>query len=139
MHTGDEVLVNGGQTGTLFRLVGASGRIEFWGVTPAYRLFNPDHPAGDLIEREEFEVFYHQRHLENLADQIESGELDYSIPDSSLAALEYCEAAYISSRHRCKVIFPLSDFQIPEPSDWDPGTVYDGIGGGRDGRALAGA
>ena len=78
----------------------------------------------------------HQRHLEAMADQIESGVPDYSIADSSLAALELVEAAYISSAHRCKVTLPLAHFTIPPEPDWAPGRPYSGEGGGRDGRKL---
>jgi hypothetical protein len=30
----------------------------------------------------------------------------------------------------------LDAFEPPAPSDWDPGAVYDGVGGGLDGRSL---
>ena len=76
------------------------------------------------------------RHLEHLADMIDSKEVDYAIPESSLLALEICEGAYISSRHRCKVTFPVSEFRPPPPAGWDPGMPYSGQGGGRDGRKL---
>jgi hypothetical protein len=84
----------------------------------------------------EFPVFGHQRHLEHLADMIASGEHHYRIPEGSLLALEVCEGAYLSSRHRCQVTFPLESFTPPPPTDWDPGQPYSGVGGGRDGRKL---
>jgi len=71
-----------------------------------------------------------------LAGQIDAGQPDYTIPESSLAALELCEAAYLSSRHRCRIDLPLSSFKPPPPSDWQPGQPYSGTGGGRDGRKL---
>jgi hypothetical protein len=67
---------------------------------------------------------------------IDSGRPDYRIPEGSLLALEVCEAAYLSRRHRCQVTFPLETFVPPPTSDWDPGQPYSGVGGGRDGRKL---
>lgn len=67
---------------------------------------------------------------------IEGGHVDYAIPEGSLLALEICEGAYLSSRHRCKVTFPVDQFRPPEVPDWDPGVPYDGTGGGRDGRSF---
>jgi hypothetical protein len=67
---------------------------------------------------------------------IASGVHDYAIPEGSLLALEVCEAAYLSSRHRCQVTFPLERFTPPVPTDWEPGQPYAGAGGGRDGRML---
>jgi predicted dehydrogenase len=136
MNTGDDVSVNREGKGTLFRIVGTAGSVEFWGWENGYLLLNEQLPAGRLIEPEEFEVTGHRRHLENLAAMIDSGEADYSIPETSLKALEMCEAAYLSSRHRCKVTFPLESFRRPAESDWDPGMPYSGTGGGRDGRKL---
>ena len=71
-----------------------------------------------------------------MAEMIDTGQINYAIPESSLMALEIVEGAYISSRHRCKVTFPLDEFQPPIPSDWDPGSPYSGQEGGRDGRNL---
>ena len=62
--------------------------------------------------------------------------IDYSIPESSLSALEICEGAYVSNRGRCKVTFPVDEFVPPVEPDWDPGRPYGGTGGGRDGRKL---
>ena len=45
----------------------------------------------------------HQVHLEQLAEQIDSGLPDYRVAESSLAALELCEAAYLSAEHGCLV------------------------------------
>lgn len=136
MHTGDHVHISRPEKATLFRLVGTAGQIEFWGWENGYGLQNASHPAGVTIVPDEFPVIAHRRHLEHLADMIVSGVHDYSIPEGSLLALEVCEAAYLSSRHHCQVTFPLDRFSPPEPTDWDPGEPYAGIGGGRDGRML---
>jgi hypothetical protein len=67
---------------------------------------------------------------------IASGEPDYSLPESSLSALEICEAAYLSARHGAEIRFPLDRFEVPEPNDWAPGAPYFGQRGGRDGRKI---
>jgi len=136
MHTGDEVLVNREGANTLFRIIGTAGLIEFLSGEDPYFILNAEHPGGASITREEFPGTHHQRHLEKMADMVRSGGPDYSIPDSSLMALEICEGAYISSRYRCKVTFPLDEFAPPPASDWDPGIPYSGEGGGRNGRRL---
>lgn len=136
MNTGDDVLVNREGKGTLFRIVGTEGQIEFWGWENGYRLLNRAFPAGELLTPPSLPGSAHQRHLEAMAAMIDAGTLDYAIPESSLLALEICEGAYISSRHRCKVTFPVDAFIPPPPNDWDPGTPYSGQPGGRDGRRL---
>jgi predicted dehydrogenase len=136
MNTGDDVLVNREGKSTLFRLVGTSGQIEFWGWENAYHLLSPEFPRGKTFVPPERPGTPHQRHLETMADMIDSGDVDYTIPESSLLALEICEGAYVSSRHRCKVTFPVDEFEPPAPVDWDPGMPYSGEGGGRDGRKL---
>ena len=136
MQTGDEVRVNREGKGTLFRLVGDAGQIEFWGWENAYRLLNAEHPAGQTFVPDPLPGTAHQRHLEAMAASIDSGMPDYTIPASSLLALEVCEGAYVSSRHRCKVTFPVDQFVPPSPVDWNPGVPYSGQGGGRDGRKL---
>ena len=138
MNTGDYILVKREEKkgGILFRLIGAAGQIEFWGWEDGYRILNAEFPKGELIIPSQMPVTGHRLHLENMAAMVDSGRPDYAIPDSSLAALEICEGAYLSSRHRCKVTFPLAQFVPPPPSDWDPGTPYSGQGGGRDGRKL---
>jgi len=137
MQTGDEVLINQPGKNTLFRLIGTQGQIEFWGWEQGYHLLNGEFPQGRLIVPEELETTRHQRHLERMADMVDSGQVDYTGPDSSMLALEICEGAYISSRHRCKVTFPVDAFQPPPQPDWDPGEPYRGSGGGRDGRKLS--
>ena len=136
MHTGDEVLIRRPGKGVLFRLVGTRGQIEFWAWESAYVLLNAAYPEGRLFQVERHRQGGHQRYLESLAEQMDSGQRDYAIPESSLVALELCEGAYLSSAHRCKVTLPLSEFVIPAEPDWHPGTPYAGHGGGRDGRKL---
>jgi predicted dehydrogenase len=142
MNTGDEVLVNREGKSILFRLVGTEGQIEFWGWENAYRLLNAEYPRGQLFVPTPLPGTAHQRHLEHLADMIEREEPDYTIPESSLLALEICEGAYLSSRYRCKVTFPVDQFAPPAADQgrfapaWDPGMPYSGQGGGRDGRKL---
>jgi hypothetical protein len=91
---------------------------------------NARHPEGKLITPEEQTISLHQRHLENLLPMIASGEPDDSLPESSLAALEICEAAYLSARHGVEIRFPLDRFEIPGPNNWAPGTPYLGYGCG---------
>ncbi len=136
MNTGDEVNINRAGKDTLFRLIGTAGQIEFWGWENGYILLNAEFPAGKLIRPEVLPTTVHQRYLESLADMIEKGILDYSIPESSLIALELCEGAYLSSKYRCQVTFPVDQFMPPPSSDWEPGKPYSGTGGGRDGRKL---
>lgn len=136
MNTGDDVHVNREGKESLFRLIGTRGQIEFWGWENNYILQNKQFPEGQLIIPGEFAVSGHQRYLESLADMIEREDLDYAIPESSLMALELCEGAYLSSKHRCQVTFPVDQFIPPAPTDWEPGQPYAGIGGGRDGRML---
>ncbi|MBV8968483.1 MAG: hypothetical protein JO331_05405, partial [Verrucomicrobia bacterium] len=97
---------------------------------------NAQYPNGQIIIPEQLTVFGHRYHLENLASQIQSGTPDYRLPESSLTALEICEAAFLSSKHRCQVRFPLASFVPPDVTDWEPGKPYSGVGGGRDGRKL---
>jgi hypothetical protein len=136
LQTGDSIRVNTPEKSTLLRLVGTQGIIEFWGWENAYFLLNAEYPGGQIIVPEELPVFGHQRHLENLATQIMQGTADYRLPESSQAALEVCEAAFLSHKHRCQVRFPLASFVPPAALDWEPGKPYSGAGGGRDGREL---
>ena len=136
MNTGDYVKISEAGKGTLFRLVGTLGTVDFYAWEPRYRLLNREHPEGELIETAPGSGTPHQRHLDNLAAQMDRGKPDYGIAESSLAALELCEAAYLSSAHRCAVTLPLSHFTPPQPTDWAPGKPYSGHGGGRDGRNL---
>ncbi len=139
MHTGDQVLVTeerGRETTSLFRLVGTEGVITFFGVHPVYRILNAENPTGTDIRPEPFSQTEHEIHLNHMAAQIDNGIPDYTVADSSLTALECCEAAFLSHRHRCKVTFPLKAFRPPADSDWDPGAIYGGEGGGLDGRSL---
>ena len=139
MTTGDHVQILPPEKSTSFRLFGTKGTIEFWGWNSQYRIRNEQHASGTLIESAPGERPGHQIHLENLVAQMDEGRPDYRIAESSQMALELCEAAYLSSRHRCKVAFPLEAFAIPADINWDPGKPYSGSGGGRDGRKLESA
>lgn len=135
MTTGDSVPnTDGGDI--VWHVYGSAGAIKFWGWKPEYEIRNAENPAGRLVQVEPTAPTGHQRHLEGMADQIEGAPLDYSVAESSLMALEICEAAYASNRHGCQVTMPLADFAFPTPNDWDPGKPYSGTGGGRDGRNL---
>jgi predicted dehydrogenase len=136
MNTGDYVTISEAGKGVLFRLIGDGGSIEFYAWEPRYRLLNPAHPQGKMIEVEPGPQTAHQKYLEILADQIDEGWPDYTIPQSSLMALELCEAAYLSNRYGCLVRLPLADFVPPPVNNWQPGQPYSGEGGGRDGRRL---
>ena len=67
---------------------------------------------------------------------MDAGAPDYAIAESSLMALELCEAAYRSAAQGCLVTLPLETFVPPPTNDWAPGQPYSGRGGGRDGRRL---
>lgn len=137
LQTGDYTkLGNGGDDATQFRIVGDLGTIEFLAWKSTYRLCNGAHPKGEIFSPEEFAIAGHQRHLDNLAEHIFSGRPDYSVAESSLAALEICEAAFVSARNRCRVTFPYSEFVVPNDTNWLPGQPYSGSGGGRNGRTL---
>jgi predicted dehydrogenase len=96
LQTGDFIRVNTPGKKTLFRLAGTGGIIEFWGWENGYSILNAQYPAGQIIVADEFPVIGHRRHLETLAEQIRSGTPDYRLPESSLTALEICEAAFLS-------------------------------------------
>jgi len=136
MNTGDYIPVNAPGKDILFRIIGDAGQIEFWGWQNEYRILNSKHPSGDLIVVAEFPVPAHQRHLENMARMIDTGTPDYTIPRSSLLALEICEAAYLSAKRRSQVNFPFDFYSTTAGEDWAPGQPYNGVGGGRDGNKL---
>jgi predicted dehydrogenase len=136
MNTGDEVKISQEDKKTLFRLIGSEGTLDFYAWEPRYRLLNSQYPQGQLIEVEPGPLPAHQRYLEMLAAQIDQGQPDDVLAEHSLAALELCEAAYLSHRHRCVVTLPLARFEPPQATDWAPGQPYSGQGGGRDGRQL---
>jgi predicted dehydrogenase len=137
IQTGDYIRVNTPGKGTLFRLLGTRGFIEFWGWEPSYFILSAEHPNGETVTPAESLVTGHQCHLELLARQIAEGKADYRLAGASQMALEICEAAFLSHKYRCQVNFPLADFTPPPASDWELGRPYPGHGGGRDGRALA--
>lgn len=136
MNTGDYVPISRPGKGVLFRLVGTGGIIEFYAWESCYRVLDGRHADGQEVQVTPAPGTAHQRHLERLAEQMDSDAPDYGVAESSLAALELCEAAYVSARHGCAVRLPLSECRPPAGSDWDPGRPYSGSGGGRDGRQL---
>ena len=136
MNTGDDIITTTEGRDTVFRLVGRKGIIEFWAWESEYEIINAQHPEGQKIVVERGPGVGHQRHLEALADQMDKGKPDYTVAQSSLTALEICEAAYMSSKYRCRVSFPLDTFSPPEQTDWDPGATYPGKGGGRNGNQI---
>jgi predicted dehydrogenase len=135
MHTGDFVPTARPDKFLVFRLYGSEGSAEFWGWEDRFLLRTAEEPAGELFEVPSFEASPHQIYLEQLADMVASGQRDYELPELSLAALEICEAAYVSNRSRCAVRLPLASFVPPSQVSWDPGAPYRGTGG-RNGRAL---
>jgi predicted dehydrogenase len=138
MQTGDYVKVVRAGRDLLFRLVGTKGSIEFPGWDNACTIVDAEHPGGQTITAfRKVACTGHQRHLEWMADQMDARQPDYRIAESSLTALEICEAIYLSGKTRQKVVFPLETFKpLPVPR-WNPGRPYSGRGGGRDGRKLA--
>ena len=136
LNTGDYLRTTREGKGVVFHIVGSEGTIEFWAWESAYRILNAAHPGGVLVEVPSGGKGGHQRYLEALAEQVDSGKTDYEIPESSLAALELCEGAYLAHKWQCKVDLPLSSFTPPARTDWQPGQPYPGAGGGRNGRNL---
>ena len=136
LETGDYLKTNGARAGMFFRFYGTLGQIEYFAWSNQFRILSPDHPRGEQVTVEPWAQSPHRSHLENLLPMIRAGQPDYTLAETSLAALEICEAAYLSSRWRQEIAFPLADFRPAAASDWEPGQPYAGSGGGRDGRAL---
>jgi len=136
MQTGDFVTTKREGKSMMFRIIGTKGHVEFWAFENAYILVNEQHPTGELIQPQQNPTVGHRAHLDNMAAHIDANAPDYTVADSSLRALEVVEAAYLSHRHRCLVTLPLKSFEPPAANGWDPGTPYQGSGGGRDGRKL---
>lgn len=136
MQTGDETSSPTEGKGTVFQIFGTLGWIESYAWEPSFCLTNKDEPTGREFIFDRPTKSHHQMALEYLAERMDRGETDTSAGEASLLALELCEAAYVSNRHRCEVTLPLATFMPPELTDWDPGRPYSGTGGGRDGRKL---
>jgi predicted dehydrogenase len=137
MHTGDFVPIAEPNESFLFRLVGSEGLLEFFGWKPYYWLMNQEYPKGQRFDVAVQARSNHQRYLEILAEQMDAGVIDLTWGERSLAALELCEAAYLSSRIGGAVTLPLATFVPQGRPEWDAGRPYSGSGGGRDGRRLA--
>ena len=135
MHTGDYVPLVRPEKGLVFRVIGSEGNAEFWGWEDRFWLRTRERPDGELVEVPSHPASAHQIYLEQLADMITDQQPRYELPELSLAALEVCQAAYISNRHRCLVRLPLGAFSTPPQVSWDPGASYRGEGG-RNGREL---
>ena len=137
MQTGDDIRTSYADAGEIgFRIIGTRGTIEFsnvWG-TDSFRIINAE--GENTITPPALPISGHRFHLERLAEMIDSGRTDYAMADASLMALEVCEAAYASIRHRCRVDFPFESYTQPAPIQWDPGMPYDEKMGGIDGRKL---
>ncbi|MBB5791258.1 Gfo/Idh/MocA family protein [Jiangella mangrovi] len=135
LNTGDYLPIARERTGALFRIVGTTGFIEYAPWENGYTIVADGQPRLD-VQVEQYEVALHRRHLEHLADLVVAGTTDDYVPETSLAALELVEAAYLSHRVRAAVTLPLSSYTPPDPAPWDPGMPYSGTGGGRNGREL---
>ena len=137
MQTGDHVRPARAGKELVYRVYGNRGSIEFWGWEDRYSLHAG--AAGSstpmVVDTGPGVASAHQIYLEMLADMVASGEPRYELAELSLRALEICEAAYLSNRHRCVVALPLAAFAPPPAQDWDPGAQYRGRAG-RDGRRL---
>ena len=100
MHSGNKtdptssVLPRAEQKGALFRVIGLKGVIEFsaWAGSFLIQVGNSD---GKLVKLPlSSGSSYHQLFLEQLAQNISAGEVDYSSAELSLAALRLIESAY---------------------------------------------
>ena len=141
LHTGDELALSAPAAGALIRIVGSEGLIELWGWEPRYRIVSSRCAAGAATTVEVAPGPQgHALYLHRLADQIAAGAPEWGQVERSLAALELCDAAYTSAREQRAVSLRGGNrLGAPgggeaSPQDWDPGSPYTGIGGGRDGR-----
>ncbi|MCK1571208.1 Gfo/Idh/MocA family oxidoreductase [Bradyrhizobium sp. 174] len=137
VNTGDDISMSRKGACIFMRITGQNGFIEFDTFKDSYTVVASGQDRVE-VSVEPFATKPNQRHLEHLADQIESGERDYLIPDQSLSALEVVEAAYQSRRYSKLVSLPLTPETLSSPPKWDPGAPYDGKAGGRDGRQFLG-
>lgn len=135
LNTGDHLPMSRDDTVCLMRIIGSRGVIEYGAFEDDYVIISPGHDR-ERVRVAPFDVSGHQRHLEYLAEQIESGSRDYQVPESSLQALEIVEAAYLSKRLGTAIRLPADGPQADRGADWDPGRPYSGVGGGRNGREL---
>jgi predicted dehydrogenase len=89
-----EVLPRAQQRGALFRVTGSKGVIEFSAWAGSYWI-QVGKSNGELIKQPlPAGSSYHQIFLEQLAQNIAAGEVDYSSAELSLAALRLIESAY---------------------------------------------
>jgi len=135
LNTGDVLPIMDGHTDALVRVIGTEGVIEYAPWENTYTAVIAGEPRATVAPAP-FPTSGHRRHLDHLADLVAAGTTDDLVPETSLAALEVVEAAYLSHRVRAAVTLPLSAYAAPPPTGWDPGSPYSGAGGGRDGRRL---
>ncbi len=135
LNTGDHIPLARADAACLMRIVGEEGYIEYCAWGDEYRIVAPK-TGQRLVVKKPANVSGHGRHLEHLADMVDTDLLDYEVPDSSVRALEVVEAAYLSNRVGASIDLPIATFQRPVETDWDPGAPYGGLGGGRNGRQL---
>ncbi len=163
MQTGDDVRTAREGKDLVYRFYGSLGSIEFWGWEDRYWLrVDQGRTVPAVTNTSPLISTAHQVYLEMLAEMVQKREPQYELAELSLRALEICEAAYVSHRHRCAVELPLSGFRPPSgpapsgpaPSglalsglalplvsvrapaeEWDPGAPYRGSSG-RNGRLL---
>lgn len=121
MRTGNRVNVSREGKDLTIRFFGDSGTLEMWGWQDSYRIFNSGSPKPQVIQRSPDPESVHRRHLERLARMIDSAQSDYGQVDLSLAALEVCQAAYLSSRTQRMIDLPLDQSSLATGGDWDNG------------------
>ncbi|MBT8110868.1 MAG: hypothetical protein KJO27_09095, partial [Gammaproteobacteria bacterium] len=82
------------QRGALFRVTGSRGVIEFSAWAGSYWI-QVGRSQGELVKQAlPSGLTYHQIFLEQLAQNMDKGKLDYGSADLSLAALRLIESAY---------------------------------------------
>lgn len=134
LQTGDELTLLRPDTECVMRILGSEGVIEYGAWDDHYSLQLSGEPRRE-VRPEPLAVSGHQFHLEHLAELVRSRRIDEAIPLTSMNALEVVDAAYLSNRIRAAVTVPVAEAPLPAAVDWDPGTPYSGVGGGRNGRA----
>ncbi len=108
MQTGDYVQTSEPSKDTLFRLIGTQGTLDFYGWEPRYRLLNADYPQGQLVEVTPGPRSAHQRHLENLAEQMDQGH----------TGLQHCRRLAVGPRN-VRGGLPLGrSGGVPVPCRW---------------------
>ena len=107
-QTGDYVPIMDHGTGAVFRILGTRGFIEYSNTKSQFWLMNEANPGGVFISPTPDARSKHQIYLEDMVKHMDAGTTDYRIPESSLMALEVCEASSLSNRLGCAISFPLA-------------------------------